>query len=142
MNLSSGTKLRKVAVAAASAGTEVLTSAIDMEGYEGVLIFVTQATYHATGNYLKAQQCTTSGGGYADLAGSKVLATADAEVLCIDIYRPGKRYVKGSVIRGGTNTATGEIYALQYDTRTRPVVNDVASVQSLVRVISPAEGTA
>jgi hypothetical protein len=140
MNLSQNVKITKVA-AAVSAGTEVLTAAIDMQGYDGVLIVVTMATHHDTGNYLKGQQCDTSGGSYADLEGSKVLAEADADVLILDIYKPIDRYIKGSVIRGGTNTALGEIYIIQYKGDKLPEDNDTG-IYHTVLVVSPAEGTA
>jgi hypothetical protein len=139
MQLINHVKITKVALST-TAGTEVLTGAIDMAGYDGVMIFANQATHHDTGNYLKGQQCATSSGSYQDLEGSKVLGTADADVLILDIYKPTKRYVQGSFIRGGTNTVLGEIYILQYCGNKLPEAN--AGIYHNVALVSPAEGTA
>ncbi len=138
--LSNELKLRKVAAGAVTGTTEVLSSAIDMQGYEGVIIFATIATANA-GNYLKAKQDVATGGAYADLAGSKVVAAADAEVVALDIYRPTERFVKGSIIRAGITSVTGDMYALQYGARTRAVANSVADTHLLKQLASPAEGT-
>ena len=131
-----------VAAAATSAGTAVTSSAIDMQGYDAVLLFGTIATANA-GNYLKAQQSSDDGVGdaYSDIEGSKVVADDGADVVLLDIRKPMKRYLKGVIIRGGTNTATGDLYAFRYNSRKGPQVNDVLNSQNLVRLISPAEGT-
>ena len=139
MNLGTDIKITKVA-ASGAAGTEVLTGAIDMSGYDGVLIFTTIATVNA-GNFLKGTQCDTSGGNYADLEGSAVVGLVNADVIALDIYKPRERYIKGSVIRAGASTALGEIYILQYKGTKRPEDNNT-SPYVITLVQSPAEGTA
>lgn len=142
MSLTSEVKIDKVADGASSAGTAVTSSAIDMAGYDAVCIFAQIATANA-GNYLKAQQSDDDGGSddYSDLAGSKVVADNGADVVCLDIRRPSKRYVKGVLIRGGANTVTGDMYAIRYNSRQGLQVNDVLNSFNLVTLNGPAEGT-
>ena len=142
MNLSKNVKITKVAVAAVSAGTAVNGSAVDMAGFEGVLFFTTIATANA-GNFLKVQQDSDVAlGTAADLAGSAVVATANAEVVFVDCYQPAERYVCPVVIRAGANTAVGDIYAIQYEGRVKPTDNDITDTIVGVLLNSAAEGTA
>lgn len=142
MNLSNDVKITKVAVAAVSAGTEVLGSILDMQGYEGV-VFVTSIATANAGNLLKVKQDDDSAmGSPADLEGSGVVATANAEVVFADVYQPTKRYVRASVIRAGANTAVGDIYAIQYKPKVMPVVNEVTDTVVGAILVSPDEGVA
>lgn len=142
MQLSNEVKIRKVAAGAASAGTEVISSVVDMAGYEGVLFFATIATANA-GNYMKAQQDTAVGmGSAADIAGSKVVAAANGSVVWLDIYKPTERFVTANIIRAGANTVTGDIYAIQYGGKVKPELNLVANTIIGELSISPDEGTA
>ena len=142
MQLSNEVKIRKVSAGATSAGTEVISSVVDMAGYEGVLFFATIATANA-GNYMKAQQDTAVGmGSAADIAGSKVVAAANGSVVWLDIYKPTERFVTANIIRAGANTVTGDIYAIQYGGKVKPELNLVANTIIGELSISPDEGTA
>ena len=142
MNLSKNVKITKVAVAAVSAGTAVNGSAVDMQGFDGVLFMTTIATANA-GNFLKVQQDSDVAlGTAADLADSAVVATANAEVVFVDCYRPAERYVRPVVIRAGANTATGDIYAIQYEGRVKPTDNDITDTIVGTLIVSAAEGNA
>ncbi len=77
----------------------------------------------------------------ADLADTKVVAAANAEVVWLDIYRPLKRFLRASVIRAGANTAVGDIYALRYSGRAKPVSNLIANTIIGELHISPVAGT-
>lgn len=141
MNLFKNVKLTKVKAGQTTGTSAVDSDVVDMQGYEGVVFFTTIAT-HAAGNYMKGQQDVDSGmGTVADLAGSKVVADADAEVVWLDVYRPLKRYVRAEIVRG-TTTVTGDIYALQYSGRVKPETNLVANLLLGSLLVSPAEGTA
>lgn len=142
MNLSKILKITKVKAAEISAGTEVLSDEVDMSGYDGVLFFTTIGTANA-GNYIKAQQDIVTGmASAADLAGTKVVAAANAQVVWLDVYRPTERFVRVSVIRAGANTTVGEIYALRYAGRFLPETNLITNTIIGELHVSPDEGTA
>lgn len=132
-----------------TAGATTATSAIDgtavdMQGYDAVCFFVKIATANA-GNFLKASQSDDAAGspdGFSDLEGSKTIVDTDGDIAILDIRKPLKRYVKPHVIRAGATTVTGDLYCIRYNSRKSNQVNDVADLQNLVRLISPAEGTA
>ena len=141
-NLLDNISVRPVAGAEA-AGTGTTTSdAIDMEGFEGVLILCDIGTANA-GNYLKAQQSSddAAADAYADLEGTKVVATNDGEICALDVYRPGERYVKGLLVRGASSTH-GRMIAIRYGARKAPVDNTVDDNVRGETHVSPAEGTA
>lgn len=128
------------AAGAGSAGTAVNGATLDMAGYDGVIVFGTIATANA-GNYLKAQEGDASDGSdMADLAGSKVVADANGQIVGFDLNRPKKRYIRGVVIRAGANTATGDLYALRYKASSKPTSNTIANVLKTLKLVSPAEG--
>lgn len=135
-------KIDMVLAGAASAGTTLTSSAVDMQGFDAVCAFGTIATANA-GNFLKAQQSSDDGSTdtYDDLAGSKVVADDGADVVCLDIRRPTKRYLKFLIVRGGANTVTGDVYAVRYNARKGLQVNDVLNTFNLVTLNGPAEGT-
>lgn len=127
--------------AAGSAGTTIDGAAVDMAGYEGVLFFTTIATANA-GNFLKAQGGEASNlSDAADLAGTKVVAAANGSVVCLEVNRPKERYIRPNVVRGGANTAVGDIYQYRYRANNQPTTNQIANLLVSVSVKSPAEGT-
>jgi hypothetical protein len=142
MNLSSEVKITKIKDVSSTAGTEVISDEIDMSGFDGCLFFTTIATANA-GNYIKAQEDDTTGmASAADLADTKVVAASTNDVVWLDIYKPLKRFLRLSVIRAGTNTVVGEIYALQYQGRKFPISNLVTNSIIGELHISPVAGTA
>lgn len=141
MNLLPNVKITKVADTAASAGTDVNGSVLDMQGYEGVL-FCTNVTTANAGNFLKAQQGQVSNlSDAADLAGTKVTSGSSDEALVLEVHKPLERYIRPVIVRGGANTITGEIWAIQYTSRVAPRTSDVAGTLASKTVVSPAEGT-
>lgn len=144
MNLIQNIKLRKVAAGAVSAGTAVNSTAVDMQGFDGVLFFTTIATANS-GNYINAAQGAASNGSDAtDLEDTKVVAASSASGVWIDVYKPTDRYVRCEICRGGTNTATGDIWAIQYGGRLYPEAATNLVTGELIGEmhISPDEGTA
>ena len=140
--LMNNVKITLVKAAQTEAGTDVTTDIIDMAGFEGVVFFGTIATANAA-NYIYAQQGTASdGSNMADLAGTKVVAAANGQVVWLDIYKPEKRYVRAYIERGGANTATGDFYAIQYQGRKWLITNLVANKLIGKILISTAEVTA
>ncbi len=126
-----------------AAGThKVPTEMIDMAGFEGVVFFGTIAT-KGNGNFIYAQQDEAEDGSFSvDLAGSKVVATANGQVVWLDIYKPEKRYLRAWINRE-TSTAFGDIYAIQYQGHKGLISNLSAVAGELIGkiLISPDEGT-
>lgn len=139
MNLSKNVKVTKVLAAAAEAGTALNTAEVDMSGWEGVMFFGRIATVNAA-NFANLAQSSVSGGTFLDLAGTKVVPGDDADSFLIDVYKPGDRYVRCEIDRGGANTATGDVYAVQYEPAKAPTTQG-ATIDAETH-ISPAEGTA
>jgi hypothetical protein len=140
MNLSKNSKLTLVKAAAVSAGTDVESDVIDMSGFDGVMFFGSIGTANAA-NFANAQQGKLANGtDMADLTGTKVVPGDDGDSFLIDVYLPRERYVRCLVDRGGANTATGDIYALQYGPSKRPTSH--GSTIDAETHASPAEGTA
>lgn len=132
--------LRLGAAGAATATTAVNGAAQDMAGFEGVLIFARIATANA-GNFLKGQQGELADSSdMADLAGTKVVAAANDQVVCLDINRPRERYVRGVIIRAGATTVTGDMYYLPYNATNKPTVNQITNILISLAVKSPVEG--
>ncbi len=139
MNLSKNVKVTKVLASAASAGTALNSTAVDMSGWEGVMFFGSIATVNAA-NFANAAQGLTSGGSFADLIGTKVSPGDDLDSFLIDVYRPLERFVRLEIDRGGANTITGDVYAVQYGPRVLPTSH--GSTIDAETHISPIEGTA
>ncbi len=140
-------KLTVIKAASAAATTAITSSAVDMAGYEGVLLFTTFGTITANGvQSIKVQQSSDDGDSdaYADLAGTGITVADDddGQMFGVEIIRPKEQYLKLIVSRATQNAVVGEIYALQYGTRHKPVTNTVTDTATFESHESPAEGTA
>lgn len=134
-------KITKVADTTANGTTTINSSVIDMAGYEGVIFFCNIATA-AAGNILKVQQGLVSNlSDAADLAGSGQTSGASDEVTGVEIIKPLERYLRATVVRG-TSTILGEIYAVQFNPRTRPQNSSLTGTAAFKSLVSPVEGTA
>lgn len=128
-------------------GTSTITgTAIDMQGYDGIL-FVGVCGAFTDGSFdLKAQDDTVVGmGGAADIAGSKVSAVASNKFVMLDIFRPQKRFIRAAVVRGGaTGSVIGGVIAFRYKADKVPVPTTAqdASLAASKSLASPADGTA
>lgn len=138
MNLLKNAKLTKVEAAASSAGTALNSDSVDMQGYDGVMFFGRIATVNAA-NFANLAQ-SEDDSSFADLLGTKVSPGDDGDSFCIDLYRPLERYIRCEIDRGGADTATGDVYALQYHGRKAPATQG-ATIDAELHV-SPIEGTA
>ena len=126
----------------ATAATGTLTgSTLDMSNFDSVVFLAAFGTSNA-GNYIYVEQGDESDlSDAADIAGSKMVATANNELLVLDIVKPGDRYLRPYSVRGASSTLS-PLIAIQYNTNKLPVTNaDSGEVQVEVH-ISPAEGTA
>ena len=138
MNLSERTKLTLVKAAQSSAGTTINSDSVDMRGFENVQFFVSVALANAA-NFVKVQT-SSDNSAWNDLTGTKVVVAVDGDVVGVDVIRNRERYLRLVIDRGGLNTATGDVYAVQYAPQIMPTVQPSTVV--LERHVSPAEGTA
>jgi hypothetical protein len=82
--------------------------------------------------------------GMAALAGAVASATCtvnddlNGKLLAVDVYRPRERYVQAVRTSLTANIAFGQLIAIRYGTRKRPVTSD-ASIAAAASVTSPAE---
>ena len=121
-------KVTPVAAAAAAAQTEVLSSVLDMTGFDGVMFIallgdVTTAcvlTLTAKGNTASSTSSPTP---VAQVATSPFTAdstSADDKVLIVDVYDPALQYVFASLTRTAANAVVNGIIAIQYKAEYRP----------------------
>lgn len=146
MNLIKDVKLTRVMNAVAAGTTAQNSSEIDMEGFEGVMFILAVGTLTATQTTsIKAQQTSTTGSGYADLAGSGSGDFDDADsnqCAVLDVYKPREQFLRAVVTRGTANAVIDGVFALQYGPGKRPTTQDATTVALNELVVSPAEGTA
>ena len=138
MNLSKRVKFSLVKAAQSSAGTAVDSDSVDMQGYEGVIFLGTMTTANAS-NFANAAT-SSDDSSFNDLLDTKITPGTNGDSWLLDIYRPLERYLRCEVDRGGTNTATGEIFAMQYGGIKHPQ-SPTATIDAELHV-TPAEGTA
>lgn len=125
-----------------AAGTSTVTgSTLDMEDFDGAVIMAAFGVANS-GNYLTVGQADESDlSDLADIEGSKIVPSANNELVMQDIYKPQNRYLVPSLVRGAS-TLCSPIIALRYKGRKQPVdSNDTGEVQ-IEQKVSPDEGTA
>jgi hypothetical protein len=117
--------LTRVNNSAAAATTEIDSSILDMQDWDGVLFLALLNT--VVDNCvltLKAQGNTAnSTSGMADLTGSSATLTAASSsngVLAVNVYRPIKRYLRAVLLRTTQNATLDGIIAIQYRGRVNP----------------------
>jgi hypothetical protein len=129
--------------ACAAGTTDVTSDAIDTAGYEGCCFVVPMGTIASTAvTSIKAQQCDTSGGTYADLTSTAqtIADTDDDKLYYVDVFRPREQFLKLVLDRGTANATAGGIIAILYNGDKRPVTQGTnVSGESFNW---PAEGTA
>ncbi len=121
-----------------SAGNGANVVGIDTANYDGVMFIALE-----TGNNLEMkarQSATIDGSGHLSGTVEDISAVyesrGDGEIMVIDIYRPDKRYVGVHSANAATDI-NGEIFALRYHSRNRPVDNDVEGTVKLAQLVSP-----
>ena len=143
MQLSNEVKFTRCTTQQTAGTADQNGSAIDMQGYDGVVFITTFGTAN-DGNHLKAQQDENDDSGFGDaedLAGTKTVSTGANNTVVLDVYRPQKRYIRAVGVLTASSTI-GPIFAMQYKGRLRPEDNDVTDTIASELLISPAAGTA
>jgi len=128
-----------------ASGTAVRNgAALDMQGWDGVLMVVKLATIAAGGtNSIKAQQGAASNlSDAADLLGTgqDIADDDDDEVYYIDVYQPRERYVRLVFTKDTSNACAESALYIQYKGKDLPATQP-SGVTGETHV-SPAEGTA
>lgn len=141
--LSQHTKIT-VGLAYATGTADRTGAALDMQGWDGVLMVVALAAVEASGtNSVRAQQGAAANlSDAADLAGSKVTIADDddSEVVIIDLWQPRERYVRLYVNKDTTHAMAESVTYIQYRGRITPPTH--GSGVTVLALLSPAEGTA
>lgn len=124
----------KVLVATAAGTTDTLTGDIlDLMGYDSVMFvaILGDVTVNAVAT-LKAYcgDAAALGDGAYKTTTATVTATAtsaDDKLLVLDVVKPGKRYVRGDLVRATANIVVDGIIAIRYNARNIPTTqpNDV-----------------
>ena len=129
---------------AAAGATDLTSEAVDMQGFESCecIVLVGAITSGAVTS-LRASQCDTSGGSYADLLGSDVAIadTDDNKAARLEIVSPRERFLKFVTKRATQNAVVEGMIVTQRGARKLPVADASTVVGSEIHV-SPAEGTA
>ena len=138
--LSEITKKTKLADAAGAATSDVTSAEIDMEGWDGVMVFTSYGT-PAADNLMHAEAAIATGGTFQDIAGSEMdLEGASDEDQVLDIYRPPRRFVR-IVAQRGTSSTLENIWAIQYGPRNPPQDDTLAGTLVEQAIVEPAIGT-
>lgn len=131
MNLLKNVKVSySKALVANANNTDDNSAILDMAGYDGVMFICTitdcvaagVATLTIEGNDANADA------GMAAITGAVATATSGANddlnghVLIVDVYKPQKRYIQGVRTSATQNIAFGDMVAIQYQGKERPVV--------------------
>lgn len=129
MELSTESKLTKLAAKTSSGSTTINSSAILMSGFVGILITAIIDKASGTANFLKAEQADSSDGPWEDIAGARATPVNDGDLCWLDINKPTKPYIRASIVRAGEACAASEITGLQYDSIKMPTTNPAAGAK-------------
>jgi hypothetical protein len=131
----------KVADHSAASTADVVSSIVDLAGYEGVVFMTSFGTANAT-NTLKVQQNTANQTtGMADLLATSVVSGSSDEDTMVEIHRPQERYIQVTALRGASSTLES-VWAILYGGTPGLAASSVSGTQVAELHSSPAEGTA
>ena len=131
-------KVTPVAASAAAGTTEVLSSVLDMQGFDGVMFIallgdVTTAsvlTLTAKGNTASSTSSPTPVTQVATAAFTADGTSADDKALVVDVYDPALRYVFASLTRTAANAVVNGIIAIQYKAEFKPTTQAATVIAS------------
>jgi len=146
MNLGKNTKIVRVSNAEAAATTDINSTGVDTQGFNGVMFMVLFGTITASAvTSIHAEQSSDDGSSdaYADLTGTNVAVADDDDnqIFWLDINRPLERYVRCVVDRGTQNAVVDGIVAVLYDPIDMPTTHDATTVGGGEVHSGVAEGT-
>jgi len=130
------------ATAGAAGTTAIKGAAVDLSGWDEVMILVPFGTIvSGAATSIKWQEGATSSP-TTDVLGTAmtVLDTEDDTTKCLRILKPRSRYGRVVVSRATQNATVGAIYYILSGASTQPATDDATVVQETH--VSPAAGTA
>lgn len=130
------------ATAGAAGTTAVNGSAVDLSGYDEIMILVPfGAIVSGAVTSIKWQEGSTTSP-TTDVLGTNmtVLDTEDDTTKCLRIIKPRNRYGRVVVTRGTQNATVGAIFYILQGGSTQPATDDTTVTQETH--VSPAAGTA
>lgn len=131
-----------LAAVGASSSIDSNTAILDMSGWDGV-VFITPITDSVQNGVatLTVQASTTNADTYmAAITSASATATSatnddlNSKLLVVDVYRPQKRYVQGTLTSSAANIAYGETIAIQYAGIKAPIT-EAASIADQTVVV-------
>lgn len=136
MSLLKNVKVAYVAGAAVAAQTEVLSTVLDMTGYDGVMFIAllgdvtatSVLTLTAKGNTASSTSSPTPVTQKATSAFTAGASDADSAALIVDVYDPALRYMFASLTRTVANAVVNGIVAIQYKAEYRPTTQDATVI--------------
>ncbi len=130
MNLSKNVKVVCVKAAQTADTAAIVSTGVDISGYDGVMFFGTIATAN-DGNFLQVEQSAGDFTAKSVLDGAKMVTKTNGDIALVDVYRPQEKLgknLRASITRAGASTATGDIYAILYNGRLKPEKYGVLAV--------------
>ena len=116
--------ITRVNNAAAGAQTEVLTSVLDMAGYDCVIFIALLGTVTDASVLtltVKSNPTSSTSNGTTEKAGTATTAsTSSNKTMAVEVHKPTQRYVFGSFTRTAQNAALDGILAIQFNSRSMP----------------------
>lgn len=131
-------KVTPVAASSAAATTEVLTSVLDMSGFDGVMFIAllgdvtatSVLTLTAKGNTASSTSSPTPVTQVATAAFTADATSGDDKALVVDVYDPALRYVFASLTRTVANAVVNGIVAIQYKAEFKPTTQAATVIAS------------
>ena len=124
-HLSDEVKLEQVLDPSAAGTTNTTTTAVDMQGYRGVLLFVDIGTI-ATSGVVKVtmEGSPTSAGTYKKIGGSDAevayAAADDNKRVVFDLFDPPYLFVRMKLAKSGGNSTVLGVHAIRYGATVQP----------------------
>lgn len=146
INLLEDAKLVRIANSSAAATTEVVSSVVDLQGYDSVLLFAVLGDVTATSVLtLTAKTNTansTSSPAPTSLASPATFTAgatnADNKIMAIDLQKVRDRYIFASLTRTTANAVVDGIFAILYNKQDRPLTLQDASILVSVELNDPS----
>ncbi len=142
--ISNQIKTTRVNNAVAAGTSDIDSSSVTMETFEGVRFTVAFGTITSgAATTIKAAQ-SSDDSNWNDLLGTAITIADDDDnqLAVLDIWRPVDRYVRITVTRATQNAVVDGIIAEQYGPRVLPTTDDSTTVMAREIHASPDEGTA